>query len=250
MRELLGELEKLRAAHAEAAVAFDGDGTLWTGDVGEDVFHHAVAERMLRSEALPALCRDAEANELSSEGDANDVAARIFEAYTRGKFPEREVCAVLTWCYAGFTSDEYANLCREVLEQRGIGQRLQRELEPALEFCRTAGIRTVVISASPRAAVEAAAGLWGFSPRDIAASTPLESGGRIAAENSGEVPYAGSKVQAARSLIGQSEWLASFGDNVFDVEMLQAARIGVAVRPKVGLRTRLPELENVRLLDG
>ncbi len=250
MSALLDELEKLAGAHEKTAAAFDGDGTLWSGDVGEDVFHHAIAEKLLRAEALPALQNAAGSNGLSTLGDANEVARRIFEAYTVGKFPELEVCSVLTWCYAGFTSDEFASLCKSVLAERGIGQRLQRELEPALEFCRAAGVRTIVVSASPRAAVEAAAGLWGFAARDVAASTPLENGGRIAAQNRGEVPYAGSKVRAARELFGASEWLASFGDNVFDVEMLQAARIGVAVRPKVSLRTRLPELETVRLLDG
>ncbi|HEV8247350.1 MAG TPA: HAD family hydrolase [Polyangiaceae bacterium] len=249
-RALLGRLEELAASVPSKAIAFDGDGTLWSGDVGEDIFHHALRERLLKAEALPALRAAATRHALSSDGDANDVARRIFDAYVAGKFPEREVCSVMTWCYAGFSAADFADYCRHVLSAQGIGERLHRELEPVLDWCRSARIRLVVVSASPRGAVEAAAGLWGFTSKDVAASTPLEQGGQIAAGTQGEVPYAEAKVGAARGLFGDSDWLASFGDNVFDVEMLQAARIGIAVRPKVGLRTRLPELENVHLLEG
>ena len=64
------------------------------------------------------------------------------------------------------------------------------------------------------------------------------------------MPYAEAKVGAGRALFGDSLWLASFGDNVFDVEMLQAARMGVAVRPKLSLRSRLAELPNIHVLES
>lgn len=247
--ELLARLKDLHAHAGSAVVAFDGDGTLWSGDVGEDVFHRAVTERWLRTDALPALASLAETHGVSRDGDANDVARHIFEAYVAGTFPEREACEVLTWCYAGFELHELETRCREALETAKIGSRLQRELEPALEYCRSAGLRCIVVSASPRVAVEQAASLWGFSSNDIAAATPRLSAGRIAPGMDGVTPYALGKVQAARKLIGQAPWLASFGDNVFDIEMFQAARIGVAVRPKNTLRSRLRELENVVLFE-
>ncbi|HVJ19562.1 MAG TPA: HAD family hydrolase [Polyangiaceae bacterium] len=248
-RALLERLQELRGDSAEAALAFDGDGTLWSGDVGEDLFHHAISRRSLREEALAALRRAASSGGLDTDGDANDVAKRIFDAYVAGKYPERETCEMMTWCYAGQTASELAESCREVLQQARIGERLHRELEPVLDYARGSGLRAVVVSASPRPVVEAAASLWGFAPRDIAASTAAESGGRVAPENAAAVPYAEAKVGAGRSLFGDSLWLASFGDNVFDVEMFQAARMGVAVRPKLGLRSRLPELPNVHLLE-
>lgn len=249
-RRLLERLAELNESGASAALAFDGDGTLWSGDVGEDLFHRLVGQRLLREEALPALRAAAEREGLPADGDANEVARRIFDAYVAGRFPERDVCSMMTWCYAGFTAGELAAHCREVLQHARIGERLHRELEPVLEFARAAGLRAVVVSASPRAAVEAAAELWAFAPGDIAASTPAYEHGQIAPRNDGPVPYADAKVGAARLLFGESRWLASFGDNVFDVEMFQAARMGVAVRPKLALRSRLPELENVHLLES
>jgi hypothetical protein len=49
-------------------------------------------------------------------------------------------------------------------------------------------------------------------------------------------------VDAARACIGGRSWLASFGDSAFDLEMLLAARVAVAVAPKPELRAKLGEL--------
>jgi phosphoserine phosphatase len=64
------------------------------------------------------------------------------------------------------------------------------------------------------------------------------------------VPYAETKPVALRALMGEGELLASFGDNVFDIELLRAARMGVAVRPKPALRVRLAELSGVVVLES
>jgi phosphatidylglycerophosphatase C len=247
--ELVQRLEDLAQNLGAAVAAFDGDGTLWTGDVGEDLFHRAVHERWLLPEALPALKSAAEAHGLSSDGDANDVATRLFEAYLARRFPEKEICEVLTWCYAGHTYEEVEARARPVLASVGIRERLQPELEPVIGALRRAGVRTIVVSASPTFAVEPAAALWGFSDRDVAAACPRVVNGRITPEMGSPIPYAGGKVVRARELMGESGWLVAFGDNAFDIEMFQAARIGVAVRPKPALLERLPGLENTRVLE-
>lgn len=247
--ELVARLEELTLHASEAVASFDGDGTLWTGDVGEDLFHHAVSERFLLPDALPALKSAAEAHGIASNGDANDVAARLFEAYLARRFPEKDVCEVLTWCYAGYTYAELEARAPTVLESAGIRERLQPELEPLLGALRRAGVRTIVVSASPAFAVEPAARLWGFSGSDVAAACPAVVNGRITPEMGSPIPYAGGKVVRARELMGNSDWLAAFGDNAFDIEMFQAARIGVAVRPKPALLERLPGLENTWLLE-
>ena len=119
-----------------------------------------------------------------------------------------------------------------------------------LRALRRAGVRTIVVSASPAFAVEPAAALWGFQASDVAAACPKVVNGRITPEMGSPIPYAGGKVVRARELMGESDWLAAFGDNAFDVEMFQAARIGVAVRPKPALLERLPGLANTRLLEA
>jgi phosphatidylglycerophosphatase C len=246
--ELILELDSLRLANEPTAIVFDADGTLWAGDVGEDVFHFATARGLLREEARAELDRNAKRHSIASAADPNRTALSMFKAYLDGKYPELEICEMMTWCYAGFALEELSELVREALLATKLRERVRRELEPMLEYARTRGIRSTVVSASPSPIVAAAAGLLGFAAADVAASQPKIASGRILPELDGHVPYAKTKCDAARGLFGSSDWLASFGDNVFDIDMLCAARIGVAVHPKPALLARLPELASVVLL--
>ena len=237
-------------AHGASALAFDADGTLWSGDVGDDVFRYAVSRGLLREAARAEIERQAETRGFERFTDVNATAQRLFDGYLAGTYPERAICELMTWCYAGFTGVEMRELARAALEASSHAQRLHRELGPILQFARGRGLRTVVISASPRAVVELAASAWGFAASDIAASTPRIVSGVLAPEMDGELPYAAAKCVAGRALLGASHWLASFGDNVFDLEMLREAELGVAVRPKPALRARLTEIPGVLLLDA
>ena len=248
--ELIRELEQRLRPGRQSALAFDADGTLWSGDVGDDVFRFAVAHGRLREAARPALEKQAEARGFERFADVNATAKLLFDAYIAGRYPEREMCELMTWCYAGHTVTEMQELVRQALEATHHAQRLHTELEPVLRFARGRGLRVVVISASPRITVEVAAGAWGIDPKDIVASTARVDAGTIAPEMSGALPYAHQKSVAGRSLLGQAHWLASFGDNGFDVEMMQEAELGVAVRPKPALCARLQEIPGVLQLGA
>jgi phosphoserine phosphatase len=98
--------------------------------------------------------------------------------------------------------------------------------------------------------VELGASAWGFAADDIAAATPRVVSGMISAEMDGCLPYASAKCVAGRALLGTTYWLGSFGDNVFDFEMLLEAELGIAVRPKPALTARLAQIPGVLLLDA
>lgn len=237
---------------AQAVIAFDGDGTLWSGDVGEDLFREALARTFLLDSALPALQAEAERYHVPlgpAEADANGVARALFAAYLVGQYPERETCAMMTWCYAGHALSAVEALATDVLQREGLRRRLQRELQPVMDWARARGVRRVLISASPRAIVEPAAAYWDISPSDVAAATPAVQGGIVAPFLAGYVPYAETKLSAGQELFGTARWLAAFGDNVFDIDMLKAAELGVAVRPKPKLQRELAAL-GLRLLAG
>ena len=239
LSSMLGDMDP-----SKLVMAFDGDGTLWSGDVGEDLFHAAVRDAFLLADAVPALRAEAARHrvELGSARDANAIAQELMAAYRAGHYPERETCAMMCWCFAGRTPAQVEALSHAVLEQEALPSRLTPELEPVLEWARKKSLRCVVISASPRAIVQPAAALWGFAASDVSAATPAVRGGLIAAELAAPVPYAEAKLSAAKALFGSARWLATFGDNVFDIEMLQAAELGVAVRPKPKLRAELATL--------
>ena len=248
--ELIIELERRLRSDRPSALAFDADGTLWSGDVGDDVFRFAVAHGRLRDAAREAIDQQAELRGFERFADVNATAKQLFDAYVEGRYPEREMCELMTWCYAGHTLTEMRGLVREALEATRHAHRLHPEVGPVLEFARSRGLRTIVISASPRITVELAASAWGFAPQDIAASTSRVTSNRIAPEMAGALPYAHTKCVAGRQLLGQAHWLASFGDNVFDVEMMLEAEVGVAVRPKPALQARLADIPGVLQLGA
>jgi phosphatidylglycerophosphatase C len=249
--QLIAELSTLLgdAEPSGVVMAFDGDGTLWSGDVGEDLFRAALRDQFLLEAALPALLAEAEQHRVPLNGacDANAVANVLVAAYLAGTYPEREICALMAWSYAGRSLSDVQALAHRVLEEERLTTRLHAELAPILEWSRKRGLRNVLISASPRVVVEPAAALWGFAPRDVAAATPAIVHDLVQARLAAPVPYAEAKVSAGRELFGNARWLASFGDNVFDIDMLRTAELGVAVRPKPKLVTELAAL-GLRLL--
>ncbi len=251
---LVGELDALLGDTdpSRAIMAFDGDGTLWSGDVGEDLGRVAMRDSFLLDDARAALLAEVERYDLPIEqrlrsGDANQLMGALMACYFAGQYPERETCAMMTWCYAGRTPAELQALSQRVLEEEDLRSRFTPELAPVIEWGRRVGVRMVLISASPRAIVELTGALWGFAPADVAAATPAVADGKILPKLDGVVPYAEDKLSAGRALFGDARWLATFGDNVFDIDMLTTAELGVAVRPKPKLERELAAL-GLRLL--
>ena len=234
---------------SQVVMAFDGDGTLWSGDVGEDLFRAAMRDEFLIDDALPALLAEAAEHQVPLNGSvgANAVARTLLGAYLAGSYPERETCAMMAWCYAGRLLADVQALAASVLAAQDLAGRLHRELSPIVEWSRQHRVRTVLISASPRAVVEQAAAFWGFGSSDIAAATPAVEGGRVLPRLAAPVPYAEAKLSAGRGLFGDARWLAAFGDNIFDIDMLTTAEVGIAVRPKPKLTAKLSAL-GIRLL--
>jgi phosphoserine phosphatase len=242
-------VERLEARRDTAAViAFDADGTLWSGDVGEDAFLRAVAEGLLLDDALPALQQAAASHGLPVSNSPNALARALYVAYTEGRFPEREICEVMTWCYAGWPLTRFAAYAARVVEEAGLRDRLRPQVAEVVRHARSLQLETLVVSASPRTLVERGAALLGFGPEHVIAATPRYRDERIAAEMDGPIPYGPTKCELAYRVIGKRSWLASFGDNVFDIDMLSAAEIGVAVEPKPALAERLPALPQIMVL--
>lgn len=242
-------LTALLDERTDGVLAFDGDGTLWSGDVGEDVFHLATKTGSIREQALPELVALAQAHGIESHGSPNEVARRLFDGYLSGTLPERDACAMMSWCYAGFRVEELRALVRRTFEETHLPGRLYLGLDFVFELAKAHRVRTLVVSASPQLVVEEAAALWGVPADDVVACRPATEADVILPALAAPVPYAAEKPAALARRTSGRPILASFGDNVFDLELLRAAAIAVAVRPKPGLRARLSELTGVVVLE-
>jgi phosphatidylglycerophosphatase C len=228
----------------------DGDGTLWSGDVGEDLFHAFLQQGRVEAPALDAMRSEAQDHALSDAGSGPDIARRIYTAYREGRFPEERMCELMTWCFAGWTRTEVRAFAREVVDRGGLALRLHDEVIRLLEQIRRAAIDVIVVSASPIDVVVEAAARIGFAESSVVAARPQFHGHVMLADVQRPIPYAAGKVARLREHIGPVRVIyAAFGDNAFDVSLLASARMAVAVRPKAALRQRAREVEGLVELE-
>ncbi len=248
-------LLRLDEAHARLGprglLAFDADGTLWEGDVGHDTFDALLAARGVRDAAGPALVDEARRHGLPAEGaDATALARALYGAYAAGAYPEDRACAMMAWAFAGFRHDECEAFARDVIARAGLEGRLQAEVSPVLAWARSAGVDVWIVSASPRASVEAAARALGFDARKVIALTPAEApDGTLLPRALEPLPYDQGKADLLRRATGGAPVLAAFGNGSFDAPMLWLAENPVAVRPSPALLERLASTPNALVLE-
>jgi phosphoserine phosphatase len=236
-------IESLARAQAGAVVATDADGTLWSGDVGEDLFHAFLQHGRVEAPALEAMRREARDHALSDAGSGPDVARRIYASYLEGNYPEDRVCELMTWCFAGWTRKEVRAFAHGVAERAGLASRMHDEVLRVLERARRAAPLVVIVSASPIDIVVEAAQLVGFAQEDVVASRARFDGEVMLADVERPIPYGDGKVERLLQHIGPARTLvAALGDNAFDVPLLARAAMGVAVRPKPRLRESAHEV--------
>ena len=245
-REAIARFEHWLAGRAPGAprpvMVFDADGTLWACDVGEILFEAALAAGLIRTEALAELQRLAHQFSIGPTGTPTELAARLYEAYRQRIIPERTGAEMLIWCYAGWSDAEWLEFAHATMAQRNIdGLHIAATIE-LLAWARRQGLRVLIISASPFAAVAAAARTLHVEAGDIVAARPASVQGRFVAQLGSELPWGMGKVHCGRSASGETPWLAACGDSGFDVAMMQQASFAIAVRPREELRARFAEL--------
>jgi phosphatidylglycerophosphatase C len=248
--EVIALLEEQIAREPGGAIAVDGDGTLWSGDVGEDLFEALLEDGAISATAHEALVREAAAEKLDTDGGAVAVARRIHVAYLAGTFPEERVCEIMTWIFAGWTPDEADAFADRVLVKVGLEARLHAETLKIVAWAREKNVTTFLVSASPRNVVEQAARRVAIDHAHVASATEeRDSKGFITASVVRPIPYGPGKVMHLRAKLGARPLYAAFGDNAFDVAMLREARIPVAIRPKPRLVERAAEVPGLLLLE-
>ncbi|HEX4514345.1 MAG TPA: haloacid dehalogenase-like hydrolase [Polyangiaceae bacterium] len=235
------------AASPKGALSFDGDGTLWSGDVGEDFFYGILDSGKLSELAADAIMRAAAESGVTLGAGAALTARNIYDTYLAGRFDEERVCELMTWINAGWTATETTAFVTSVISEK-FAARIHPEVRIVIDEARRAGHEIFVVSASPRPIVEAAAAIVGVPSTHVLAATAVLEGDRFAARVHRPIPYGAGKASALRSKIGALPLLAAFGDNAFDAEMLAMSERPIAVRPKARLLNLAHEIRGIRLL--
>src|SRR5689334_13596435 len=81
VEQVTGWIERELAAPADdgraRVFATDADGTLWSGDIGEDLFQAFLAARTIQPAARDALAVEARDHDIDASGDAQAIAERL-----------------------------------------------------------------------------------------------------------------------------------------------------------------------------
>jgi HAD superfamily phosphoserine phosphatase-like hydrolase len=197
-----------RAAGSGGVAVFDADGTLWREDVGEAFLRHLVAIGWVR---LP---------------DGQDP----YEAYERAVARDKRTgYALAAQLQAGLLEVDVAAEA-DRFARSWVPPRLVRAAQELRAACADAGLRTVVVSASPAPIIRAAAPLAGIAEQ--AAIEVRICAGRFTGEVLEPVTYAEGKVQAAARF---GPLIVACGDSLAgDLALLSAARIPAVVAPSTG----------------
>ncbi|MDP3235143.1 MAG: haloacid dehalogenase-like hydrolase [Myxococcales bacterium] len=196
---------------APQIAVFDADGTLWRGDVGEDLLRYLAATRLVVSDAYARYDALVEHAPVEAYGYAVQVMAGLREA---------ELQAVCTTFFA----------------QRYFG-RVFPFVRPLFDVLRHAAVTPWLCSASPRWIVEAGAKVLGVEPEHvIGVDAEVEAG--VLTDRLRLPVTAGP---------GKVEWLSrrgvtpgfSAGNGELDLDMLQAARHRLVIAPPDGVENGL-----------
>jgi len=248
--EAIKLIRDLAKANPGGAIAFDGDGTLWSGDIGEDFFDALVATGRFDDGVCRALAAEAERETLDPRGTGAEIAHRIHAAYLAGSFPEERVCEIMTWACAGWSKKDIDAFSVNVIEQVGLRKRLHSEAIKVVHQAHAMGIDVYIVSASPRTIVDAAAQVVGIDPDfTIAATEACSEAGIVEPRVVRPIPYDRGKVTRLRERLGTRPLFAAFGDNAFDVPLLREAKAAFAIRPKQRLLDRFPEIPGITTLE-
>lgn len=236
----LERVHTLEPSPSNLVLGFDGDGTLWDGDIGVETFEALMARGNagLRDAALQALINDAALHGItlpkdlpSGEGRALAIARALHDAFLDGRYPDRDAYAMNAWAFAGYTEAEMDAFADEVLQKGRIDERHREALKPILEWAPAHGAEVLLVSASPKASVRRAAAKLGLGDHQILAMTPAVEAGVLQPRIQGVITYGEGKLHAIREARPGAAILAAFGDSPWDAAMLRASAIPVAVRP-------------------
>lgn len=247
---LLAELETaLSTGPSEPVVAFDADGTLWRGDLGETLFEALLRVDGVREAAREALGREAKDFDIAvSDESANGIARTLLRAFEQGQYPEDRAFAMMAWVFAGWSADELTTFTARVVDAFGFADAVRHDVLSVIAWAKQRKLPVWVVSASPLCAIQEAAKRLVLEPQRLLAMAPQFLDGAMLPRLGSPATYGEGKVKRLRAAIGDQPILAAFGDSAWDAVMLRASQVPVAVYPAASLRELLPSIPGVRQL--
>jgi HAD superfamily phosphoserine phosphatase-like hydrolase len=188
---------------------FDCDGTLWSGDVGEDFF-----DWELRQGVFPA--------------DLVRWARQRYADYQVGEVDQDTMCGEMVTLHRGLAESSVRDMSQQFFEEH-FTHRVFPELQELVRQLQRGRCDVWMVSSSNEWIIKASMKHFGIPDEKIlAAAVEIDSG--IVTDRLIRVPSGPAKPDAIRQHIGRIPDVA-FGNSRWDTEMLQMAKHAFVVNP-------------------
>jgi phosphoserine phosphatase len=206
--------------HAPRVAAFDCDGTLWLGDVGERFFDWELRMAEIVPASLGPAMRERHA------------------AYKRGEVDETAMCGEMVTMHRGVAELKLMDAAQRFFEEFFVAQ-IFPEMRELIRRLHQNGCEVWAVSSSNDWVIRAAMKHFAIpGNRVLAAKVEVENG--VTTDRLIRVPSGPGKPQALREVV-QKEIDVAFGNSRWDAEMLAMANYPVAVNPNPDLEAAARE---------
>ena len=215
-REFIDSIVRL----APKVAAFDCDGTLWSGDVGERFFDWELRSGAVVSRALEQPMRDRHA------------------AYKRGEVDETTMCGEMVTMHSGIPEAKLMEAAGGFFDEFFVAQ-IFPEIRELVRLLRERGCEVWAVSSSNEWLIRAAMKHFAIpESRVLAGKVELDNG--VATDRLIRVPSGPGKPQALRE-VAKKQIDAAFGNSRWDADMLAISKYPVAVNPNSDLQATAEE---------
>ncbi len=204
---------------APRVAAFDCDGTLWSGDVGERFFDWELEA----DDVFP---------DSHNRGILNRSMRERYAAYKRGEVDETTMCGEMVTMHRGVSEAKIMEAATRFFD-RFFVQQIFPEMRELIRRLQKNGCEIWTVSSSNEWVIRAGMGHFGI-PEDRVLAAKVEIDGGFATDRLIRMPSGPGKPEALRKVV-KKEVDAAFGNSRWDTEMLAMARHAVAVNPNPDL---------------
>ena len=203
--------------------AFDADGTLWGPDVAEMLWDRLITERALHRRGMAPIARALRACGLEPARDPYSDYPTLMNLFRAGRCTEEIMVRVMLEGLAGLREEDvYVHALKAVTASGEISESAAGEASHLMDHLRRLGFQIVVVSGSPRWAVEVAVQPLGVNTSEVLAGQVAVVDGVLSDGVIEPLPYGQGKIQAILRRYGRVPLVAA-GNGLGDLAMLEGA---------------------------
>ena len=194
--------------------AFDCDGTLWPVDSGMNFLYWEIEEGLLPTEVTQSIMRR-------------------YDEYLAGKVSEDEMCGEMVQVHRGIPESKIREFATR-FARSNVAPHIFPEMRKLIEALRRREAEIWAVSSTNNWVIEEAVRDLGI-PAERVLAVRVEIANGMATDQLGEMTSGPGKARALKHVLSRA-LDASFGNSIFDLEMLELARCPFPVNPTEELR--------------